>query len=271
MSGVDPPSRSPEGGVRRPLDQLRIIVTRPEEQSASFVQMLKEAGAEVVLAPMIRVIPPADPGPLADAARSVDQYDWIVLTSVNGVRYFRAAIEEAGSEEAWATATICAIGPATAEAVRSQGGSVTLIPSTHTAEGVVSALDEAIDVSGKRILLPQAAGAREILECTLSELGAEVTRVEAYRTVADRGEGSDRQWKESVREGDMVTFASASSVRAFFESAGAAADGLRIATIGPITSRQVREAGFEVDVEADPHTIEGLLASIVRYFSAAPQ
>lgn len=162
---------------------------------------------------------------------------------------------------------MCAIGPATAEAVEHEGGRVALIASVHTAEGLIETLAAAVDLRGKRVLLPQAAAAREILGRTLSELGAKVTRVEAYRTIADLGSTSEEQ-KVGISEADIVTFTSASGVRAFLQSAGAAVEGLKIASIGPITSAEVRAAGFEVDVEADPHTIDGLMAAILRLFTS---
>lgn len=266
---ADGPLMTPGAGPARPLDGVRVVVTRPREQSTSFVEMLEEAGAAVVLAPMIRVVPARDPAPMADAAVDLDRYDWIVLTSANGVLHLRAAVVKAGSEAAWARASICAIGPATAEAVENQGGRVALVASVHTAEGVAQAVGDATDLRGKRILLAQAAGARDVLHQTLSRLGAVVTQVEAYRTVPDVEGESGRQSRGTIRDGDVVTFTSASCVRAFLPSAGALPEGLKIASIGPITSREVREAGLEVDVEADPHTIEGLMAAILRIFAGA--
>ena len=254
-------------GSSSPLGGVRIVVTRPREQSARFVEILEEAGADVVLAPMIRVVPPLNRAPMVEAAANLPLYDWVVLTSVNGVRYFRDAVAEAGTVAAWAESSMCAIGPATAEAVEHEGGRVALIASVHTAEGLIETLAAAVDLRGKRVLLPQAAAAREILGRTLSELGAKVTRVEAYRTIADLGSTSEEQ-KVGISEADIVTFTSASGVRAFLQSAGAAVEGLKIASIGPITSAEVRAAGFEVDVEADPHTIDGLMAAILRLFTS---
>jgi len=224
---------------------------------------LEALGAEVLLAPTIRIEPPENPAPLDDAihASKSGKYDWIVFTSVNAVEAFFGRAAEAPN------AHYAAIGPATAEALETRGLNADIVPGRHVAEDVFEALRRHTDLFGKRFLLPQADIAREALPRMLREAGTEVDVVSAYRTVPD-AEGAARA-NELVRTGatDAVTFTSASTVRGFLSSADEAVRArLTPASIGPITSAALRDAGVEPATEAKRYTAEGLVEALVEYF-----
>lgn len=251
-----------------PLAGRRIVVTRPPDQAGELAEPLRAMGAEVLVAPLIRIADPLDPRPLENAARDAQTFDWLVLTSANGAHRFMDAFEAAGGRaEELQRVGFCVIGPATEEALRKRGIQANLVASTHLAEGVVSALSDATDIRGKRVLLPQAEGAREILARALEALGAEVSEVIAYRTLPTEGaEGL----AEELAEGriDMVTFTSGSAVRNFVDRYGADTGTARVAVIGPITAAVARDVQLPVDVEAEPYTAPGLVDAIRRWYAA---
>lgn len=253
-----------------PLRGRRIAVTRPREQSAGFVDLLESAGAEVLRTPLIQIVPAADPEPLREAARQIGGFDWIIFTSANGVESFWDAVAQQGVETAFLRAAICAIGPSTAEAITARGGIPRRTAAVHTAEGIVDALED-VDLAGKRILLPQADGARESLAPSLRGRGANVVQIEAYRTVADRT--SVPSLEDALNQGrvDMVTFTSGSAVRSFVENVGPPPASIAFASIGPITSAVARELGLQVEVEAKVYSVEGLTEAILLYYSGRGQ
>lgn len=245
-----------------PLRGRRIIVTRPRHQAASLKNALATLGADVVVAPAIRIEPPVDGAPLDAAVARADDYDWIVFTSVNGVEaFFDRATSTPRSEFA-------AIGPATADALAERGVRASVVPERFVAEEVFEALSRHTDLSGKRILLPRADIAREALPNLLRDAGCDVDVVTAYRTTP-ASEDIERAIA-LVRDSsvDAVTFTSGSTVRSFFSSAD---DNLRArvtpASIGPITSDALREENVEPVIEAERYTTEGLVEAIRRHFS----
>ena len=245
-----------------PLRGRRIIVTRPRHQAASLKNALATLGADVVVAPAIRIEPPVDGAPLDAAVARADDYDWIVFTSVNGVEaFFDRATSTPRSE-------FSAIGPATADALAERGVRASVVPERFVAEEVFEALSRHTDLSGKRILLPRADIAREALPNLLRDAGCDVDVVAAYRTTP-ASEDIERAIA-LVRDAsvDAVTFTSGSTVRSFFSSAD---DNLRArvtpASIGPITSDALREENVEPVIEAERYTTEGLVEAIRRHFS----
>jgi uroporphyrinogen-III synthase len=239
------------------------------------------------MAPLIRVVPPIYRAPLEGAVRGVGSYDWVVLTSVNGVEHFGAALRGAGeSVSALSGVRVACIGPATAAAAEGLGLRPELIPESAVADSMLDALLGVVG-EGASVLLPVAAGARPVIERGLAEHGVEVTRVEAYRTVADPIGVSLLLRRLKERSVDLLTFASPSAVSAFVagaqgesggRSAGQGADsggdldldellaGVVIAVIGPITAAAAVEKGLEVRVEAAEHTAAGLLAALEGYY-----
>ena len=258
------------GGPPGVLAGRRIVVTRPLSQAADLAAAFEALGAAVSVHPLIRIAAPASDGPLLAAAGAVEKFDWLVFTSVNGVAAFQNALRRVAlTPEALASVAICAIGPATAAAVEAAGARAALVAREHVAEGVVEALRARADLRGARILLPQAEIARGVLADSLRDGGAEVTAVVAYRTLPDAAGG--RAVRRLIDAGavDMVTFTSSSAVESYAGAGGRATPGVRIASIGPITTRTAQSLGIRVDLEADPYTAEGMVDAVARYFGGA--
>jgi uroporphyrinogen III methyltransferase/synthase len=248
---------------RRPLSGRRVVVTRARAQASSFAAELESLGAEVVQLPAIRIAAPDDPAPLRRAAEEIGSFDWAVFTSVNGVERFFAALGETGRDaRALAAVRVCAIGPATAGELAKHGIRADLVPSEYVAEAAVDALLATGDVAGKRILLARADIARDVLPVRLREAGAEVVEVAAYRTERDGAGAEDVRRRIEAGEIDFVTFTASSTVRSFAELVGTDTGTARVASIGPITSRTLRELGMRVDVEAEEYTIPGLVRAL---------
>jgi uroporphyrinogen III methyltransferase/synthase len=255
---------------QRPLFGRRIVVTRARSQAASLTGLLSAAGATVHEMPATR-IEAADPSAIQDALERRAEFGWVIFTSQNAVRLFWDALRSLGLDaRALASMHIAAVGPATADALFDYGLSVDVAPHRFVAEALLDELRDRRDVSGSRVLYAAAEGAREVLEEGLTELGAIVERVTLYRSAPD-GRGAD-DLKAAMDSGDvdLVTFTSASSVKAFVAAVGAEASRKApAASIGPITTTAVREAGFDVAIEARVSTIPGLVEAIIDHFSGA--
>lgn len=270
---VPVPSHENEPG-KRPLAGKRVVVTRPERQAAGMIAALGALGAEPVEFPAIRIVEPADAQPLARAAREAERYDWVVFTSVNGVERFWAELERQGRDgDVLSAARFACIGPATADALRRRGYEPAVVPDEYVAEGLVEAMldaagdPERADLSGVSILLPRAAGAREVLPRRLAEAGAEVLEVEAYRAAPDLRGAEALRRRLDAGEIDVVTFTSSSTVESFVDALGADAGGALVAAIGPITAGTAEELGLTVAVVADEHTVAGLIGALVEHYT----
>jgi uroporphyrinogen III methyltransferase/synthase len=246
-----------------PLFGQRIVVTRDRRQAAELAEPLEELGAEAILLPVIEIRPPADPEPLDRAIARLKTYDWLIFTSVNGVRYFMERLDASPRDLRALGAKICAIGPATRAAVEALHLKVDLMPEEYVAESLVAAFGEE-HLAGRRILLPRAAVARDLVPRELTERGASVEVVEAYYTTAP-SELPTRAAEVLARKPTWIAFTSSSTVRNLVNAVepGSLA-GIKIASIGPVTSQTVRECGLEVDAEADPHTVPGLIAALTE-------
>ncbi|HXT47462.1 MAG TPA: uroporphyrinogen-III C-methyltransferase [Gemmatimonadaceae bacterium] len=253
---------------RRPLFGRTIVVTRAREQQSQLRAWLEAAGAMVIEAPAIR-IEPLDQAPLRSALADIARYQWLVVTSRNAVELFWSALRELGLDaRALAATKLCAVGPATADALLAHGLAVDVVPERYVAEGVIDKLRDRDDVRGARVLFARAAGARELLPATLREMGATVDEVEIYAAVPDLS-GLDTL-RDAVDAGrvDLVTFTSASTVRYFVEALGAErARSMRGASMGPITSDAARTLGVPIVVEAPESTIASLVGAIVGHFT----
>ncbi|MCU1234087.1 MAG: uroporphyrinogen-III C-methyltransferase / uroporphyrinogen-III synthase [Candidatus Solibacter sp.] len=247
---------------RLPLSGKRIVVTRAREQADALAGQLTTLGAAVIELPTIEIRPPADPAPLRNAIANLDSYDWLIFTSANGVRFFVDHLDDLRKLRA----KICAIGPATRAAVETLHVKVDLIGKEYVAEGLLEAFD-AIDLSGKRILLPRAAVARDLVPIELAKRGAHVDVVEAYCTVPP-GDLPDRIRRVFSQRVDAVTFTSSSTVRNFVDAAGIAPlAGVQVASIGPITSKTASDCGISVAVQAQPFTVEGLVEAVLGLYT----
>lgn len=257
---------------RKPLFGRNIAVTRPRAQAADLIEKLEDLGADVLAVPTIEIVDPDSWDPVDHAIDRVEEFDWVVFTSVNGVERFMDRLLGRGKDgRSLYGAKLAAVGPATGAALRARGLSVDVIPGEFRAEGVAAAMS-AQDLRGTNVLLPRASAAREVLPKMLQDAGAIVHEVHVYNTVAARR--GHPLLEELIDAGrlDMVTFTSSSTVRNFFEMLGGRARAhlhdTALACIGPITADTVRDFGHQVAVSADPYTIEGLSAAIVDYFTA---
>jgi len=244
----------------RPLFSWRVVVTRAEDQAEEFARSLAGAGAEVVALPTIAIADPSDGGAaLEKAAGAASTFDWIVFSSQNAVVRFFASLRDARSLGA---ARVAAIGSATAEALRARGVVADLVPLRFVDEALLEAFPGPSGTG--RVLLPRAAGAREILAEGLRRQGWEVEVAEAYRTVHP---AADDAALARLGDADVVTFLSSSAVIGFLEIAGLDRVPPVVASIGPVTSKTLREAGLPVTVEAVEHTSAGLLEAILVHAS----
>jgi uroporphyrinogen III methyltransferase / synthase len=256
--------------VTRPLLGKSIVITRPRAQAREFAARLEALGAEVIQSPTIRIRPVEDAEPLREAARDVGRFDWVVFTSANGVAYFWTALREVGRDSrALAGVSLCAIGPATAAALESEGVRPHLVPERYVAESVLEALGAGSGLQGARILLPRAEIARAVLPDELRAAGAEVVEVAAYRTVPDTGAAELLRARLRTGTVDLITFTSGSAVQNFEALMGKKIGPVKIASIGPITSAAARELGLPVHIEATEHTVPGLIRSILAYYESA--
>jgi uroporphyrinogen III methyltransferase/synthase len=275
--GMKPPATIVVGDVVRLRDRLswfeelplfgqRVVVTRPAGQSAGLTASLRDLGADVVELPAIEIIAPEDTQPIERAIRELSDYQWLIFTSANGVEGFCNALDNSSWDWRDLRAQIAVIGPATRAAVEALHLKVDVMAEEYVAESLADSLSES-DVAGKRVLLPRAAVARDTLPEDLRRKGALVDVVEAYRSVAPTDLAlRAAEVLTAGRRPDWITFTSSSTVSNIVQAAGAGAlDGIRIATIGPVTSATARKLGLTVTVEASEYTADGVVAAILAF------
>ena len=255
----------------RPLFGTRVLVTRAREQAAELSRLLIDYGAEPLECPVIQTVPPEDWADVDEVLAELRRFQWLVFTSVNGVRPFMERLRQRGSDaRAFSGLGLCCIGPRTAEELTRYGLRADVIPTKFQAEGLIDAMKGT--VSGQRVLIARAAVARDILPDQLRQAGAEVRVVVMYRTV--RPSVEVEQMKDQFRrhEIDVVTFASSSTVRNFCglfdsrEELSKLLSGSAVACIGPITARTAQEEGLPVTIQAEENTIPALVRAIVHRF-----
>jgi uroporphyrinogen III methyltransferase/synthase len=246
---------------RRPLHGKRVLVTRARAQASGLAATLRELGAEVVELPAIRIEPLLESVEVKRAAASIGDYALICLTSPNGVRLLFEAMRAAGLDaRALSGAAVAAIGPGTARALAKVGIAADIVPERFVAESLVEALGE-VEVTDKRVLVARAAEARDVIPEHLSGRGAKVDIVALYETVREE---PSAEAVEAAQVADYVTFTSSSTVRNLTDALGDRfPKDARVVSIGPVTSEAARNAGLHVDVEADRHDIEGLVATLL--------
>lgn len=256
---------------RLPLFGQRVVVTRAKGQAEALSGKLRTMGADVVELPTIEIRPAADCGPLDRAIARIQEYDWLIFTSANGVRFFVERLDGSSADLRRLRAKICAIGPATRAAIEALHLKVDVMGKEYVAEGLLEAF-AAYELAGKRVLLPRAAVARDLVPAELARRGASVDVVEAYRTeIPVDADARARAVFTSVRRPDWITFTSSSTVQNFAAVAGTALlEGVQAASIGPITSQTARGLGIAVEVEAQPFTVDGLVNAILRRVSSQP-
>jgi uroporphyrinogen III methyltransferase/synthase len=232
----------------RPLHGRTVAVTRARAQASALAARLRTLGAAVVEAPAIRI------APLNTELPPLDGYDLVCVTSPNGADLLLDRLRDARE---LAGITVAAIGPGTARALRARGVQPDIVPERAIAEGLVEALS---DVPVRRALIARAAEGRDVLPDALRRRGAEVDVVALYETLP---EPLDPATRDAAAAADELLFTSASGVR-FYVAAGGSLEGPRLVSIGPATSAELRAHGAEPDVEADPHTPDGLIEAVLR-------
>jgi len=254
-----------------PLLGCRILVTRAAEQAAEFSEQLRQQGAVVLECPTIQLVPPEQWDAVDAAIQKLADFDWLILTSVNGVRFFFLRLQELGfATTVLQNSRVCAVGPKTAEALSNLGITPDLVPAQFTGEGVVAAF-QGIDLRGRQVLFPKADGARDLIPQQLNDMGAAVADPVVYRNAMPQSlPDAARQALEQHRL-DVVIFSSPSTVRNLAVLAGGEKklqkllNGVVVASIGPITSKACRELGLEVMVEPEQATLDDLLSELARY------
>ena len=249
---------------RLPLFGKRVVVTRARSQASALSSRLDALGAAVIEIPAIEICPAADYGPLDCAIAELETYDYLIFTSANGVSHFVERMDLSACDFRALRARICAIGPATRAAVEALHLKVDLMGKEYVAEGLLAAF-AGHDLAGKRVLLPRAAVARDLVPAELARRGAQVDVVEAYRTVLPDLRGALPLTEAGLLDCDCVTFTSSSTVQNFVALAGQESlAGVPVASIGPITTRTARDLGIEVTAEAREFTIDGLVEAVRR-------
>jgi len=254
-----------------PLAGRSIVVTRSAEQAPGLIDPLEALGAEVIVMPVIAVVEPESWQPVDDAIEHIGEYDWIVLTSVNGVERFEDRMRLRGMRlsELWA-ARVAVVGSATAKRVRSHGIEPAVVPVSFRAEGLLAEMRRIGPEAGRRVLIPRAAEAREVLPDELRELGFEVDVVPVYRLETPEPP-PDVLARLARGDADAVVFASGGTARRFVEVLHAA--GLdetavlahtAVASIGPVTTAVLRELGIDVAIEAAESTASALVTALAE-------
>ncbi|MBI2892084.1 MAG: uroporphyrinogen-III C-methyltransferase [Deltaproteobacteria bacterium] len=258
---------------RLPLFGRRVLVLRAAEQSGRLAELLRDHGALPIEVPAIRVIPPEDEEPVRRAVRNLGTYGVVVFTSANAVRWLMKAVqEEGGDSRRFGQTEICAIGPATVEALASYGLHADVVPAEHDGEALARAILEARPPGVLRVLLPRARDAREELPRILREAGASVDVVAVYRTVAPDEEGNEALRAAAARA-DVVTLSSGSTVTNLVAALGspdqarAILEARTVASIGKVTTEAALRAGLRVDVTAAVPTIASLVTALSSHFT----
>lgn len=247
------------------------MITRPREQAGDLVRALEAHGAAVVLAPVIRIEPLPHLAPLRAALAGLSAYRWVVFTSQNAVHIvFDRLLAWGLGPRTFAATSVAAIGTATGDALTQRGVVPALVPDEFVGEALAEAIAAGGGLPGSRVLIPSAQDARDALATGLRAHGAVVDLVPVYRTVPATIDLS--AIAVELRDGqiDAVTFTSSSTVRCFVDLVGrnAATSGrFTAAVIGPVTAGTARELGLGDVVEAEPHTVPGLVDALVRRFA----
>ena len=258
-----------EGVSTRLLSGLRVLVGRTRHQASTLSEGLRSLGADVIEIPFIEIRKPRSYKPLDGALKSIAKYDWLILTSVNGVEALATRMTKSRMRPSqMAHLKIAAIGPATAEAIQKCGLKAAVVPERYIAESVVESLRG--KVKGKRVLLVRARVARDVIPRELRRAGGRVDVVEAYQTAVPPASKRRLQliMKDPARRPHIVSFTSSSTVRNFVALLGgqgrckAIAGDIQLASIGPVTSATLRENGLPVHIEATEYTIPGLIRAV---------
>ncbi len=252
----------------KPLFGKNIIITRAREQASSLVKQLSELGANVIEFPTIEIVEPDDFSDVDRAIENLRDYNWLIFTSVNGVKLFFKRLYYHGKDvrELYGI-KVCAIGPKTAETFKEFGIYPDVVPEKYQAEYVVEALEN-LGIKGKKFLLPRAKVAREVLPEKIKEKGGVIDIVTVYKTVMPDVKKDEVLSYLNENKIDFITFTSSSTVKNFIEmfeefNIKELLKNVKLVSIGPITSNTMKEFGLNPYVEAEKFTIEGLVEKII--------
>lgn len=269
---------TPQTDLGAPLAGRSVLVTRTREQAHSLVEPLEALGAEVLAMPVLETVDPEDWGPVDEAIAAIGTYDWIIFTSTNGVdRFLRRFRDQHGSYDDLASTCLAAVGSATAHRMRAEGYPPTIVPEDFRAEGLVAAFQEMDDVNCRRVLIPRAEEAREVLPEALREMGCDVDVVVVYRTAPA---APDPDVIARLREHgvDVLTFTSGAIAGAFLDaisSSGLDPDDVMedalVASIGPVTTEALHRLGYDEDIEARESTMGSLVRAVAEAFEPPAQ
>jgi uroporphyrinogen-III synthase len=259
---------------RKALGGRRVLVSRAKEQAGALSVELKALGASVLEIPFIQIRKPRSYRALDAAIRNLSHYDWLILTSVNGVQALCERMTKLGVDLAiLSNLKIAAIGPATKKSIEAHGLAVDIVPKEYVAESVVESLKDF--VVGKRVLLARAKVARDVIPCELRRIAAGVDVVEAYETVAPQRSRMRliAALNNPRKRPDVITFTSSSTARNFLDLLGPEVaysnllEGVNFASIGPVTTATLEELKFPVQIKAAEYTIPGLVKAIAKHFA----
>lgn len=272
-AGLNPPAIILMGGVvslrdklrwfdKQPLFGKKIVVTRTREQASKLTGMLVPMGARVIEFPTIEIKKIGTAGKLFDAVSAMSIYDWVVFTSQNAINIFFDEIFESGKDvRIFKKISIAAIGKASADELKKYGLIADLVPPQYVAESLLDEMAK-LNMKGKKILLPCSADARPVLAEGLKALGAEVNRINIYKS--EKPENIDAGLVEQVKQADIITFTSSSTVTNFLDIVRP--QGQVLASIGPVTTKTLEEQGYAPQITAAEYTIDGLVKAMVEYF-----
>ena len=255
----------------RPLFGRSVMVTRGADQAGEFASKLEQLGARTHCCPTIEIVPPESWGALDEAIDALDSFHWIIFTSYNAVQYFFARLHQHGLDSrALGHCRVCAVGPKTGAALAPYGIRPDLIPADYKAEGVVAAFAE-MDMDGKWVLFPKGDRARDVIPEELGRLGAQVIAPVAYANRTPDEIPSEALAALEDKRLDCVSFTSSSTVQNLAAILGEnrflhLMEGVKVASIGPITSKTCRELGLEVHMEPAEYTLDALAREMVSYF-----
>ena len=261
---------------RRPLFGKRIVITRSLDRARELGDALEELGAEAIVAPIFRIVQSDDPEAVDRTAASADRFDWIVFESAVSAARFLAALARGPRDlRALGRTAICAIGPSTAEQLAAHGLKADVVIPELRVESVADAMSAHASVEGREVLVVRPDHERDVLTGALTDRGANVTDLVAYRTEADPPDSpaAERIYRMLLEnQVDAVTFTSPTAVRRFATLIGEeqAADLLGttvVAAIGPVTAAAALELGITPSLVAEPYTVEGLVSVLVRHFA----
>jgi uroporphyrinogen III methyltransferase/synthase len=248
----------------------KIVVTRAPDQAPEFARLLEDHGAEVLYFPTIRIVPPKTWDPVDKAMGSLSRFDWLLFTSVNGVKSFFERLKFLGGDvRDLKGLRLGAIGPKTCGRLTQLGLKVDAFPDEYRAEALADVVGQVKDC---RVLLARAEEARDVLPETLKDRGASVMIAPVYRTLKARGAAPEVKRRLLEGDADVVTFTSSSTVHGFMQHFSARErrrifEKARAAAIGPITATTLNEYGIRPAIRAKSYTIEALSRAIVKYFS----